>query len=53
MDENPESEFLGKRKRGCNLRFSFEMGSELGIATFDPRVRPGQAGSFATLPERA
>ena len=52
-DGNEESESHGKRKRGVHLEFHWEMERDLARATFDPRVRPGQAGSFATLPERS
>jgi len=52
VDENETSESVGRRKRGARLEYHWEMKPELARATFDPRVRPGQAGSFATLPER-
>ena len=52
VDENEASESHGRRKRGARLHLTFEMKPALARATFDPRVRPGQTGSFATLPDR-
>lgn len=52
VDENDSSPSCGRRKRGIVAEFRWEMKPELARQTFDPRVRPGGNGYYATLPER-